>query len=32
MQDLSKIVQVKEAAEANLLKNPGVTGVDVGYK
>ncbi len=32
MQDLSKIVQIKEAAEADLLKRPGVTGVDVGYK
>src|SRR5258708_4709541 len=32
MQDVSKIVQVKEAAEADLLKRPGVTAVDVGYK
>ncbi len=32
MQDLSKIVQIKEAAEADLLKRPGVTAVDVGYK
>ena len=32
MQDLSEIVQIKEAAEADLLSRPGVTGVDVGYK
>jgi hypothetical protein len=31
-QDLDKIRQIKEAAEADLLKRPGVTGVDVGYK
>src|SRR5258708_12372701 len=32
MQDVSKIVQVKEAAEADLLKRPGFTAVDVGSK
>lgn len=32
MQDLSEIVKIKEAAEADLLKRPGVTAVDVGYK
>src|SRR5436309_2922941 len=31
-QDLDKIRQIKEAAEADLLKRPGVTGVDVGYR
>jgi hypothetical protein len=29
---LSEIVQVKEGIEEKLLKQPGVTGVDVGYK
>ncbi len=31
-QDLDKIIQIKKAAEADLLQRPGVTGVDVGYK
>ncbi|HET8843441.1 MAG TPA: trypsin-like peptidase domain-containing protein, partial [Ktedonobacteraceae bacterium] len=30
--DLDEIIQIKEAAEADLLQRPGVTGVDVGYK
>ena len=29
---LSEIVSVKESVEEKLLKQPGVTGVDVGYK
>src|SRR3954468_3073243 len=29
---LSEIVSVKESREDKLLKQPGVTGVDVGYK
>ena len=32
MQDLSAIVKIKEAAEADLLERPGLTAVDVGYK
>lgn len=31
-QDVDKIIQIKEAAEADLLNRPGVTGIDVGYK
>jgi len=30
-QDLSEIVKIKEAAEADLLERPDVTAVDVGY-
>ena len=32
MPDVNQIVKIKEAAEADLLKRPGVTAVDVGYK
>lgn len=32
MSEFEKINRVKEAAEADLLKLPGVTGVDTGYK
>lgn len=30
--DLEEIRRIKEAAEAELLKLPGVTGVDIGFK
>jgi hypothetical protein len=32
MKPLPEIIKAKESVEANLLKQPGVTGVDVGYK
>jgi hypothetical protein len=32
MKTVSEIVRIKEGIEAELLKRPGVTGVDVGYK
>src|SRR6266446_3179742 len=32
MKTVPQIVQLKESAEEKLLKQPGVTGVDVGYK
>lgn len=32
MQDHQKVVQIKNTAEEDLLKRPGVTAVDVGYK
>ncbi len=32
MKPLSEVVSVKESVEEELLKQPGVTGVDVGYK
>jgi hypothetical protein len=32
MKTVAQIVQVKESVEDKLLKQPGVTGVDVGYK
>lgn len=32
MKTIAEVVQVKEAVEDSLLKLPGVTGVDVGYK
>jgi hypothetical protein len=31
-EDLSRLRRVKEAAQADLMKRPGVTGVDIGYK
>jgi S1-C subfamily serine protease len=31
-EDPSRLRRVKEAAEADLMKRPGVTGVDIGYK
>jgi len=32
MKTLSEITKIKEGAEAELLKLPGVTGMDVGYR
>ena len=32
MQDIDEIMRVKKTAETDLLKRPGVTGVDVGHK
>jgi hypothetical protein len=32
MKSLDEIIRVKTEVEAELLKLPGVTGVDVGYK
>ena len=32
MKTLSEIRPIKQTGEADLLKRPGVTGVDIGYK
>jgi hypothetical protein len=32
LKPLSEVIEIKNAAEADLLQRPGVTGVDVGYK